>query len=365
MVAKLKRYWPVLVTFIVAGGYIVGRLAIADWDAVALAEIGTQFSEADPAGSEGYDGQFTYYIAVDPNPASVREKLDVPAYRYQRILLSYLARLLSCGNVTLIPWMLLGINLIAHTIGTWAVMLYMEAHGFRSSYALSYGLWVGLISAVGLQLHEPLAYGLVSAAWLARKRDKSLLGVGLLGLALFAKETTLIFWFALLLTDLIGKRNWKNTAAWIAVGACYAVWQLWLWHVFGAPGIGSGGANSTPFEWIPLMGLWRIGFESLPALALFAAIFGPTIFIPVLWGVWASARVLWKRNIHAENLNLFINSMLILFLPFSTVREPLGLLRFACGFVLAVLFFSARNNLQKSLNYSLAWIMLTAILING
>ena len=139
---------------------------------------------------------------------------------------------------------------------------------------------------------------------------------------------------------------------------------MWRWHVFGSPGIGSGGAKSTPFEWIPLMGLWRIGFESIPALALFIVIFGPTIFIPVIWGIRASAKELWRNRINAENLSLFMNSLLLLFLPFSTVREPLRLLRFTSGFVLAVLLFAARNNLQKPLNYVLAWIALIVVLVN-
>jgi hypothetical protein len=365
MLSRLKRSWPLWVTFIVAGAYIVARLAVYDWNVVALAEIGTQFSEGDPAGTEGYDGQFTYYIAVDLNPATVSDKLDVPAYRYQRILLPALAHFFTGGHATAIPWALLAINLLAQLAGTYAVMRYLQDCGLRTRYALSYGLWVGLVSAVGLQLHEPLAYGLAALAWLARKRGKSVLSAVLIGLALFAKETILIIWLALFLSDLIGKRRWKAVLPWIVVGVLYAGWQVWLWRVFGAPGIGSGGAKSTPFEWIPLMGLWRIGFVSLPALGLFIVIFGPTIFLPAIWGIWVSARELWRRRIAAENVNLLINGMVILFLPYSTIREPLGLLRFASGFVLAVLLFAARNNLHKPLNYSLLWIPLIAVLLNG
>ncbi len=365
MVSRLKRYWPLLVTLLVVGGYIVGRLVVYHWNVVALAEIGTQFSEGNPAGTEGYDGQFTYYIAVDLDPTTVSGKLDVPAYRYQRILLPVLAHFLAGGHVAAIPWALLAINLIAHLAGTYAVMLYLQDYGLHKRYALSYGLWVGLVSAAGLQLLEPLAYGLAALAWLTRKREKLILSAALIGLALFAKETILIFWLALLLSDLIVKRSWKAVAPWIVVGVLYAGWQVWLWRVFGTPGIGSGGANSTPFEWIPLMGLWRIGFVSVPALALFVFIFGPTIFVPVLWGIWVSARELWQRQITAENVNLLINSLVILFLPFSTIREPLGLLRFASGFVLAVLLFAARNHLHKPLKYTLLWIPLIAVLLNG
>jgi hypothetical protein len=205
----------------------------------------------------------------------------------------------------------------------------------------------------------------VSVAWLARKRGRFYISVLLLGLALFAKETTLVFWFVFLIIDLFANRDWRSVASWMAVGIVYAGWQIWLWQVFGAPGIGSGGAKSTPFEWIPLMGLWRIGFESLPALALFIVIFGPTIFLPVIWGLLKSTGDIWRRQLNSENVSLFINSLLILFLPFSTVREPLGLLRFVSGFVLTVLLFSARNKLHKPLNYTLAWISLLAVLVNG
>ncbi|NIS82113.1 MAG: hypothetical protein GTO14_18325, partial [Anaerolineales bacterium] len=77
-----------MVTFLISGGYVLWRLVAAEWNPVALAELGTRFSEVDPGGTEGYDGQFVYYMAVDPDPRSVQEHLDVPAYRYQRILLS-------------------------------------------------------------------------------------------------------------------------------------------------------------------------------------------------------------------------------------------------------------------------------------
>src|SRR5688572_27182391 len=70
-----------------------------------------------PAGEKGYDGQFTYYIALDPlNP--VPEHFDVRAYRYQRILHPILARLLSLGQEPFIAWAMLAINLVMLAVGT-------------------------------------------------------------------------------------------------------------------------------------------------------------------------------------------------------------------------------------------------------
>ena len=47
-------------------------------------------------GKAGYDGQFNYAIAADPLHAS--PALDVPAYRYQRILYPLLVRALALGQ---------------------------------------------------------------------------------------------------------------------------------------------------------------------------------------------------------------------------------------------------------------------------
>jgi hypothetical protein len=62
-------------------------------------------------------------------------------------------------------------------------------------------------------------------------------------------------------------------------------------------------------------------------------------------------------------LGLFINALIILFLPYSTFRETGGVLRFACGLVLAVLLFSARYRQKRALNYSVLWIVLNVFLL--
>lgn len=43
-------------------GIVISR---AGGDPLALAQLGTQFSQGDPQGTEGYDGQFVYYLAED------------------------------------------------------------------------------------------------------------------------------------------------------------------------------------------------------------------------------------------------------------------------------------------------------------
>jgi hypothetical protein len=364
MSQRLKPLLPAFLVLLVALGYATWRLASAEWDPIALAEIGTRFSEGDPDGTEGYDGQFVYYVATDPRPANAMDHLDDPAYRYQRILLPILARFLSIGKLSWIPWMLLAINLTAHFLGTWAVSEFLNDHELSRWYCLIYGLWVGLVASVGLYLHEPLAYCLVAIGWWLRLRGKRLTGSIFLGLALFTKETTLLFWLAALINDLQNKERKRSIIGLILGLLLFAGWQVWLWQVFGTPGFGIRGAGATSFELIPFNGLWRVGLASLSALALYVVIFGPTIVIPTTWAVIASIKRIWNNWSHSEGWSLLLNSLAIVFLPHSTFREPLGLLRFATGFILAVIFFTAENKWKKALNYALMWIPLVIILFN-
>ena len=345
-----------LLTWVIAG---------AGGDALEIVRIGTRFSQGDPNGTEGYDGQFVYYIALNPAPAQVAPLLDVPAYRYQRILLPWLGRIFSLGNPQALPWVLALLGLLSHVAGTWAVAALLKGWKISQWYALSYGLWAGFLLGVRLALPEPLAYGLAAGGVLALERKRLLLAYVLLGLAAFAREVTVAFTIALLLVYL-AQRQWKEAGALSAVAlAPFALFQGWLWLVFGQMGIGSGGAMATPFEIIPLMGLLRIAQYDWVYLAAMALVFLPSVVLPAVWGIYQSAKTWLTGERNVIVLGLFLNALVIPFLPFSTFREPGGLLRFACGLVLAVLLFAARYRKKRVLNYSPLWIVLNVFLFKS
>ena len=374
----LRRGWaillPGLLAFLIGALYAGWRLAEADWDPLALAELGSRYSLGAPNGSPGYDGQFNYYIASTLSPQAVVEHLDVPAYRYQRILYPLLARLLALARPAWIPWTLLSLNLFAHALGTAGLAAYLEGKGLKGWYALSYGLWVGLIAPVGLDLNEPLSYALVIAAWLLLERRRPQAAAACLGLALFAKETALIFWFAALAGTLLGSRDRRLLVGLSAGGLAFAAWQLWLLTQFGRLGLGSGGEMATHFEWIPFMGLWRVGTVNLRVLVLFLIIFGPTVVGPAIWGAIASLRTLLVGSRGRSEFGLLFSSAAIMGLPFSTFREPLGLVRAADGLVLAVVLFASgqyaaaqaggRGRWLRPIRFALFWIPLLAVLLN-
>ncbi len=363
MAARLRTAWPALASLVVCLVYVGLRLAQYGGDPLGLAELGTRYSRGVGREEQGYDGQFAYYLALDPDPGRVRPHLDVPAYRYQRILYPILARALAVGEEDLIPWALIGVNLAAHFAATWMLSSILLERGQPVRYALGFGLWVGQVAAVGTDLNEPLALALVIAAWWARLRRRGWTAALLLTLSVFAKETCLLFWAAVMLDDVLGRR-WRAVAAEAAGGLAFGLWQLWLLSRFGGLGLGSGGAMSTPFEFIPLMGLLRVGLVSLPVLALYLVIFGPTILFPTAWGLVVSVRAALRRSADADSWALLLHSAAVLFLPFSTFREPLGLLRFASGLVVAVVLYASGAGLRRPLNYSLFWVALLAVLVS-
>ena len=362
----ISNIWsPASITFLFVGLVISLVIIRADGDALALARIGTQFSQGDVEGTEGYDGQFVYYIANEPNPDKVGHQLDTPAYRYQRILLPLTARVLSLGNPVVLPWILGLIGLVSHTGGTWLVSKLLISWGVNRWYSLVYGLWVGLVLAVRLDLPEPLAYGLVVAAILSLERDKKRLGWGLFGLALFAKEVTILFVGAQLLRDAVTKR-WSNVAGLGLVSVLpFVLFQVWLWTVFGQPGISSGGAMATPFEWIPFMGIIRVAEFSQEYFLALLAVYSPFIIFPTLWGLVSAARrwLIGKKH-DVVIFALLLNAAIIPFIPFSTFREPGGMLRFSSGLVLAVLLYAGKYDIRRALNYSVFWMALNVILLN-
>lgn len=361
--SKIKQHAAILAAAVVPLAFVLWRLSLAGWNPVELAEIGSRYAAGVPDGSMGYDGQFAYFMAMDLRPSVVGPMLDVPAFRYQRIAYPLLARLLSFGRAEVIPWMLLGLNLFAHVVGTWAVSRTLQSYSKAQAYALSYALWVGLVAAVGLDLHEPLAFALITLGWLARRGRRHVLSALCLGTALFAKETALVFWAGFCLAELLGQRRREAFVPLLVGGAAFALWQIWLWSTFSAIGLVSGGDMATPFEFIPLMGLWRVGLTSGTLLVVYLVVFGPTVVLPALWGLFYSARTLLRAYGHLEAWNLLLQGLLIVFLPFSTFREPLGLLRFATGLVLCVILFAARTDRRKVLNYSLFWCPLVLILL--
>jgi hypothetical protein len=354
---------PVGVTLLVSLIYLTVILFRAAGDPLEFARIGTRFSQADPAGTEGYDGQFVYYIALDPDPASVSEHLDVPAYRYQRILLPVLARILSGGSGELLPWVIPIISLTAHLVGVWLLADLLERWGVKRWYALVYGLWPGLLLALRLDLPEPLAFTLIIAAIWLHERKFAFPSYICFGLALFAKETTIFFVAAQLLAFLLQKR-WREFVGLFLIAIIpFAIFRVWLWQQFGSLGFGLGGIEATSIEFIPFMGLWRVWAYNYIYFLGLAFVYLPAIILPVVWAIMTTVKRLLKQDWDFLVLALLANAAIFPFLP-SSVYIPIGgTLRLATGLVLVTLLYAARYRSDRALRYIPFWLVLNAVLL--
>jgi hypothetical protein len=344
---KLRHLAPALCVLILAALYLGWVFLQAGADPLVFASLGTRFRDGDPSGTDGYDGQFNYYIACDPDPQSVAPHLDIPAYRYQHLLYPLTARVLALGNQEAIPWTLLGINLACLGAITFLAGELLVQRGGSRWGALFLGLWAGLIGAVRLDLSEPLALLLVILAlWIAGPGlDRKIVPAALLlGLAMLVKETMVPFiagWFAWLIL----RRQFRSALILSLSALPYAALQIGLAAVFGSPGVGSGGAGATSFEWIPFAGLFKIAEASLPAFAAMFIVYLPGLLFPVLFGLVAPLADLIRRRANPEGLLLLANALVIVFAPFSTFREPLGILRLACGLILCMCMYAAAKKM--------------------
>ncbi len=336
--------------------------------AVIFAASGANVSEfirPRRTGEKGYDGQFTYFIALDPASASAKiEQLgDFPAYRFQRILHAALARLLALGQPEMIPWAMLAINLVALAAGTAALEELLVIEGAGRWYALTYGLFGGIFFAVRVNTTEPLAYGLVLVGMLMGARGRLNWQAVLLALAALAKETTLFFTMGYLAYFVL-QRRWRDAIRLAIIALLpFAAWQVFLRLWLGQFGIGSGGALATPFEVIPFLGILRIGQESVTVMLLLSLFLIPAAVVPTLWALWRGGRDLLARRWHPYLFLLLVNAAIMPFVPSSTYREAFGLLRFLPGLVISMILYAALRRERRALRYSTIWVVFGLLLL--
>ena len=353
---------PTFAVVIVCLLYVTAVLISAQGDPLAFAALGTRFSQGDPRGSEGYDGQFAYQIALRPLHAA--PYLDVPAYRYQRLLYPMLARLLALGQPEAIPWTLILANVAAIALGTWATERLLLHFGVSRWYALSYGLYGSQLLALRTDLNEPWAQALVQCAMLAWAKDRRPAAICAFSLAALTKETTLIFLAAYILYSL-KKRMWRSSIGLCAAALPFVMYQALLWARFGNTAIGSGGANATPFSLVPLGGWLAIVHANLVAFLLISLIVVPMSVLPAIAGIALSLRDLLQGKDHPITYSLLLNALIILFLPASTFREPAAMVRLTQALSASMVVYGGLRRSTRVLAYSMLWIATNVLLFKG
>ena len=273
--------WRVTALVLAFHAIWIGSYLAAGHEARDFIKIGTQFEGASRASEvikvdphyipprnrdapqgTGYDGQFSYYMALDFTHA--RYYMDEPAYRYRRLLYPVVARAAALGEPSRAPVAMIAINWLALGGCALALAAWLRRRACSPWSALLVGLYPGLLLALQRDLTEPLAYALVAAGmYLFRYGGRGrLLWAGLVfGLAGLARETTIVFPLCLLGAILIsrdpatpaGGRLRANAAGAAAFGAL-AILPIVAYTGILYAWLGTVGRGPF-FEWLPFEGL--------------------------------------------------------------------------------------------------------------
>jgi hypothetical protein len=294
-----------------------------------------------PAGEIGYDGEFVYFIALDP--ANARYYTDAPSYRYTRIVYPLLARLLALGQASLIPYTLLLINWLAIAGGTLIAALWLQRKGVWPWFALAYGLYPGLFIALERDTTEPLAYALVAlGVWLWDYAGRRRLFWSALAFAVAAltRETTVVFPVLYALGLVLvpagdqpepGRGRDMRVQAATVVGLALA--PLLIYKAFLLFWLGSRGDPGLLLERLPFLGL-LVAQQSAGWVEEVR-----TVVYPALICAGAALIAVWRRWRAVEPWVLLVNVLLfVALLHRSSYVDISASARVTTGVVLAAIF---------------------------
>lgn len=345
---RINRFFrPVFLCLLIYLAYILVVLGTQHWDPMELVRVGGHFDAAVGGSEMGYDGQFAYQIARDPLDGW--RYVDLPAYRYQRILFPLLSLVLSGGNEILLPWVMIVINLVSLVVSVLLLEMILDHFGQSHWPALGYGLFIGTLMSLRLCLNEPLAYALVlGGIWFALK-GKLPVAAGLLGLAVLTKEVTVLFVVAIGLSLL---RKPRNSVGFVFTSVLpFLLWKMVLFAWFHDWGISAGGAMATSFEWIPYAGWWKLAGVTITGFLTVSLLIVPLVILPSVLALIQSGRQILRRQMNESAWMLLLTAILVPFLPSSNILDPLGVSRALMGLVIAWIVYGAQNQSKRILKY--------------
>ncbi len=321
---------------------------IYHYDLTHYIHIGERFTRHQFLLPPGYDGQFYYQLARDPFHAY--QFMDHPPYRYQRIFYSLLAGLLSLGQASLLPFMLLFLNFVSIVFSVEVVSRLLRKYGLSPWFSLALGLYFGQAAAFIFDTTEPLTYALVCLGlWLIERQRISWAGL-CMGLAILCRETAILFPLGYILFYL-QQRSWRNAALFGLLSLLpVIIWYSCIWRIFGESGLG----YAPPFEHIPFAGIFYFVHDSFRFAQIVLFMLIPTLLI-WFFALRDSLRLRWNYLL----LILLLHLIMVTLMAPASYSELVSCGRLSTGLVLACLLYGwqTRNKafLWASQVYSLTF----------
>ena len=336
-------------------------LASHDWDPKAFVLERPDDVPFARAWGIGYDGQFSYAIALDPIRAGESGVLDKPAYRYMRIVYPIAARILALGIPNLIPWSLLALNILVVGATAWLLADLVGATAGAVWAVLTLLLSLNYLIGIRLDLNEPLALLLAIAGLWLHRRQRIGLAAAAFALAGLTKEVFLTFPLAVALYETT-QRN-LQAAAIILLGA-FVPYLTWSAAITQWQGTSPFSYSLSKPSLVPFAGLRHLRpFESQIMVTLWTI--GPAILV-ALAVAWKSVRE-WPQWPGLVAWLILLNVALLATLPAQSWEDPLAIMRLGLGAMVAGLLWLSQVK-PRLLPYSAAlWIpsLLIAFLLPG
>jgi hypothetical protein len=177
-------------------------------------------------GIGGYDGMIFYRLALEPfthERTKYGIELDNPAYRQQRIGYPLLVWLLSFGEPSRVPLMLVVVNWLALIGIGIAGAVIARRFGSAAISGLAFALYPGFLMSVSRDCAEPVAWCFALASIATRR---PWLSAALMSYAVLTRETTLVLPLAALAVWLWRRKG--DPREWIVPVATWSLWQLFL-----------------------------------------------------------------------------------------------------------------------------------------
>src|SRR5439155_12909163 len=145
--------------------------------------------------ADGHDGRAFWVLARDPLHVHARQdakSIDRPVYRAQRIGYPLLAAPWRLGGEYALVWGLLVTNLVAIAFGGYLAALLALDVGAPARAGLAFALCPGVVAAVLLDASDAVALAALLAAMLALRRGWTGRALIAAGMAVLAKEPTIL-----------------------------------------------------------------------------------------------------------------------------------------------------------------------------
>lgn len=324
-------------------------------DPVGFVHEGSLFTDRDPNGTHGYDGQFYYYTALHPLHASAL--MDNAAFRLERIFYPLLIIGVTLGQRPLMAAAMVAINWIAVVGGTGVVAVLLRRWGRSPWFALSYALASGIPVALTFDTAEPLTFALVAlgiAGWglvgPSRQpqpeggsrpagdmagRQTGWLGGGLAFAAALLTRELAVFAVAGYGAAGLVRRDWRTVASAALTFLPFLVWSSYISLEENYLGV----SYAQPLEHIPFLAYWlQLDDPTLRSVGYASQYVIPTL---VFGGLGMAALVRTWRAPSPLLLGMLGNAALMTFIHRGGYQHQVAISRYMLGLTLAAVLWAA------------------------